>query len=90
MYMASVPEEVFRRSLNGSDRFDVLDFRGEFEQRLAVNLEVFDESHRTVENFFTLCKVAVGYYAFACVHEIVSRSIIGKFHVISLNSKVVE
>ncbi len=88
--MASVPEEVFIRSLNGSDWFDVLDFGGGFEQRLTVNLEVFDESHRAVENFFTLCEVAVGYYTLACVHEIVSRSIIGKFNIISLNSKVVE
>ena len=72
------------------DRLNVLNLGSEFEQRRAVNLEVFDESHRAVENFFTLCEVAVGYYTLACVHEIVSRSIIGKFNIISLNSKVVE
>lgn len=44
------------------DRLDVLNLGSEFEQRRAVNLEVFDESHRAVENFFTLCEVAVGYY----------------------------
>lgn len=43
-----------------SHRFYVLDLVGEFKERLAGNLEVFDESHRTVENHLTFCEMAVG------------------------------
>lgn len=45
--LTGITEEIFEDSRGRLDRLNILDFGGEFEQRFAVNLEVFDESHRT-------------------------------------------
>ena len=71
------------------DRLDVLNLGSEFEQRRAVNLEVFDESHRAVENFFTLCEVAVGYYTLADIHKIIVLPFEREFHIVPHHTVVV-
>ena len=59
-----------------SDWFYIFYFRSEFKERLTVYLEVLYECHRAIENFLMLRKMTVGYYSLACIHEIVSLSII--------------
>ena len=89
LYNRRVLRRKFQRMFEWSHRFDVLYLGCEFKERLAGNLEVFNESHRTVENHLTFCEMAVGNYSFSIVHKIIWISFIREFHVISHNAKVV-